>query len=84
MISSNNRLSYRENKTEQFDELIVNGFDYRNKQIKKSVSSYLLNVPMIRDFIEILEPMIYYMTEKSKKLMHFRNFAMKKRHTNFR
>ena len=71
-------------KTLPFDELKNTGFDYRNKQIKKSVSSYLLNVPMIADFIEMIEPMIFYMTVQSKKLMHFRNFAMKRTHTNFR
>ena len=82
--SSNNRASYSYVKDTRHDDYKYVGFNYEGKQIKKSISSFLLKAPGVEEIIEQFEKMVFYLTEKSKYLVHWKNFAMDPRHTKFR
>jgi len=82
--TSNNKQSFNVIKNARHDTFLYAGFNYEHKQLKKSVSSYLLRIPMAEDFIYAVDTLVFYITEKTKMLTHLSNYAMKSTHTKFR
>ena len=82
--TSNGRESYSKIKDTRHDMFKYTGFNYEGKQIKKSISSYLLTFTHINNFVEQLEHIVYFLTEKAKIIVKFNNFAMDSEHIKFR
>ena len=82
--NSENKTSVFNVKNTRHDEFKYAGFNYKGKQIRKSVSSYLLRTENISSFVDKLEEFVFFLTENVKNIAKFHNFAMKRNHTKFR
>jgi hypothetical protein len=65
-------------------DLIKNiGFDYEGKQIKKSISKYILSDPIKEEIISSWEILIFNLTEYTKNIKKGFNYAIDKKFTKF-
>jgi len=67
----------------RLDALQNTGYDYEGKQIKNSISHYILEDPIKDEIISTWETMIFYLTEYAKSIKKTFNYAIDKKFTKF-
>jgi hypothetical protein len=89
MKSKRDRKKYtiRESKifasNHRLDNLKNRGFNYKGKQIKKSISHYILEDPIKNEIINSWESLIFELTERTKMIKKTFNYTIEKNFTKF-